>query len=111
MADIMLDLERLRQAQAGVAAAVAEFKDASKINNGLESAIDRPDDRSALRDKVGDFESAWNGKRDKLTENLENIDKQLRSIIDGWSEWDTTTAADLASATEQTATTTVNRVG
>jgi Sec-independent protein translocase protein TatA len=109
MADIMLDLERLREAQAGVAAAVAEFKDASDINNDLEEAIGRPDDRSALRDKASDFESAWNGKRDTLTENLENINKQLKSIIDGWDEWDTTTASDLEGATEQT-TTNVNRV-
>lgn len=109
MTDIMLDLERLREAKAGIDAAIAEFKDASSINDGLEQDIDRPDDRSELRDKASDFESAWNGKRDKLRENLENIQEQLTGIIDGWAEWDTETAAEFDSA-NQTTTQNAHRV-
>lgn len=109
MTDIMLDRERLREAKAGIDAAIAEFKNAASINDGLENDIDRPDDRGELRDKASDFESAWNGKRDKLRENLENIQEQLTAIIDGWDEWDTSTAAEMESSSSST-THSMNRV-
>lgn len=104
MPDIMLDFERLTTARAGLAASIAEFEDASSINNGLEDDIDKPDDRGELKDKAGDFESAWNGKRDKLKENLQTILDQLDSILDGWEEWDTGTANDLEAGGSQTTT-------
>lgn len=94
----MLDLERLRQTLSGLESALAAFDTAADVNNDLEDAVDRPDDRTALRDKVGDFESAWNRKRGKLSENLTGIRDQLVSIIDEWSEWDTSTAAELDNA-------------
>jgi len=109
MADIMLDLARLRETKAGLTATVAEFQDAAAINNGLESSVGRPDDRTALREKASDFESAWNGKRGKLEENLANILEQLTSIIDGWDEWDRQTACDLEGA-QATGTTTISPV-
>lgn len=98
MADIMLDLERLREARDGLTATVAEFKNASNTNDGLEASIGRPDDRRELRDKASEFESAWDGKRDKLRENLENILEQLTGIVDGWDEWDRDTACSLEGA-------------
>lgn len=109
MVDVMLDLERLQTTRQGLSAALAEFKEAAKINDGLERAIARPDDRSALRDKASDFESAWDGKRDKLEENLQNIYDQLSSIVDGWEEWDSQTAADIE-ASRDTSTTNVRAV-
>ncbi|GAA5035277.1 hypothetical protein ACFQRL_00650 [Microbacterium fluvii] len=108
--DIMLDLERLRTTQAGLKASIAEFESAGKINDDLEEAVGRPDDRGELRGKVGDFESSWDGKRGKLTENLQGILDQLTSIVDGWTEWDTSTASDLDSGCS-TSTTTARRVG
>lgn len=99
MADIMLDLDRLRETQAGLTASVNEFKNAARNNDGLEGAIGRPDDRTELRDKASDFESSWNDKRGKLEENLSNILDQLTSIIDGWDEWDRQTTCDLDGAT------------
>ncbi len=88
MVDVMLDLERLRTTQAGLDASIAELSNASKINDGLEHSIGRPDDRSGLRDKASDFESDWDDKRDKLDENLKNIQEQLKSILDGWADWE-----------------------
>ena len=99
MADIMLDLARLRETQAGISASIDEFKNAARNNDGLESSVGKPDDRSELRDKVSDFEGSWNDKRGKLEENLANILEQLTSIIDGWDEWDRQTASDLDGAT------------
>lgn len=104
----MFDRDRLIEAKAGLTAAIAEFKEASNINDGLEDDIGRPDDRSELRDKASDFESAWDGKRDKLRENLEKILERLTAIIDNWDEWDTTTAASFDNT--ETTTQNVNRV-
>ncbi|MDY0908378.1 hypothetical protein [Microbacterium sp. CFBP9034] len=98
MADIMLNLERLRETKEGLTATVAEFENAAKTNDGLEGSIGRPDDRRELRDKASDFESAWNDKRGKLQENLANILEQLTGIIDGWDEWDRDTAGSLDGA-------------
>lgn len=98
MADIMLDLARLQETQTGLSAAITEFENAAKTNDGLEESIGRPDDRTALRDKASDFEGSWNDKRGKLQENLTNILEQLTSIVDGWTEWDCQTASDLEGA-------------
>lgn len=101
MTDIMLDLERLREARVGLRASIEAFDEAASSTDDIERAIGRPDDRGALRDKAHDFEGAWNDKRDALAENLQNIEEQLTSIIDGWAEWDAQTAADLQGAVEQ----------
>jgi len=106
MADIMLDLERLRATREGLSAAVSEFENAAATNDGLEESIGRPDDRSDLKDKASDFESSWDNKRGKLKDNLASILDQLTSIIDGWDEWDRQTASDLEGA-EATSTTNV----
>ncbi|MDQ7878595.1 hypothetical protein Q9R08_11460 [Microbacterium sp. QXD-8] len=100
--DIMLDLEQLRAAQSGLASSISEFEAASDTNDDLEDAVGRPDGRGDLLNQVIDFEVAWRDKRGKLKENLENIKKQLTSIIDGWDEWDTTTARDLEGSTTTT---------
>lgn len=100
MTDIMLDLERLQAARAGLRASIEAFDAASSFTNGIEKSIGRPDDRGALKDRVHDFEGKWNDKRDALAENLQNIEEQLGSIIDGWAEWDAQTAADLQGAVQ-----------
>jgi hypothetical protein len=106
----MLDRARLREAKAGLDASVTELSEASDINDGLEDSIDRPDDRNGLRDKASDFESKWNDKRGKLTENLKNIQDQLKQILDGWDEWERQTTASLSETAEPNATTNVNVV-
>lgn len=93
--DVMLDREQLQEAKEGLQAAVGEFKNAAETNDDLEAAVGRPDGRSPLLNQVIDFEVAWRGKRGTLEENLTNILDQLTSILDGWEEWDTTTASDL----------------
>jgi len=97
--DIMLDLVQLKDARQGLEAAIGEFKDAADTNDDLEDAVGRPAGRGALLNQVIDFEVAWRDKRGDLKENLTNIHSQLTSIIDGWDEWDTTTAADLEGST------------
>lgn len=97
--DIMLDLAQLKDAKRGLEAAIGEFDQAANTNDDLEGAIKRPDGRGDLLNQVIDFEVAWRDKRGKLQENLTNIRDQLTSIIDGWSEWDTSTASELEGST------------
>ena len=95
MPDIMLDLERLRAADEGLRASIAEFEHASQTTDGLERAIGRPDDRTRLRDRAHDFEGEWNDRRAILTENLAKVKEHLEAIIAGWSDWDVEACAGL----------------
>lgn len=95
----MLDLERLRTANEGLVNSISEFENAAKRNDELEKSIGRPDDRSALRDKASDFESAWNDKREALLENLTGIQEHLQAIVDNWHTVDTDAAAAMTADT------------
>lgn len=93
--DVMLDLQRLKDARTSLGNAVDSFKAASSFNNDLERAVAEPDDRDSLRRKVSDFESDWDGRRGDLTEMLEEIHKGIDTIVTEWDRWDTETAAEL----------------
>lgn len=95
--DIMLDLERLKAARTSLGNAMDDFKSASSFNNDLERAVANPDDRDELRNRVGDFESDWNDRREDLAEMLKEIHGGLDTIITEWSRWDTETASELES--------------
>ncbi|WP_306233441.1 hypothetical protein [Agrococcus beijingensis] len=99
--DIMLDLERLSNARTSLGDAVDSFMTASSFNNDLERAVANPDDRDALRRKVSDFESDWDGRRGDLAEMLQEIHGAIDTIITEWDRWDAETASELdASAGE-----------
>lgn len=104
MPDIMLDLGRLNDARSDLAASISEFEDAASTNDGLEDDIGKPDDRGELRDKASDFESAWDGKRETLQENLQSILDQLDEIVTNWTEWDVATAQSQESGGTSTTT-------
>lgn len=96
--DIMLDLERLKLARTSLGNATDAFAAASSFNNDLERAVANPDDRDALRRKVGDFESDWNDRRKDLAEMLAEIHGGLDKIVTEWQKWDTETASELEAA-------------
>ncbi|MCH1881508.1 hypothetical protein [Agrococcus sp. ARC_14] len=98
--DIMLDLQRLTAARTSLKSATDGFKAASSFNNDLERAVAKPDDRDELRDKVGDFESDWNDRREDLTKVLDEIHTGIDKIITEWERWDTETATELSAREE-----------
>ncbi|WP_405218656.1 hypothetical protein [Agrococcus sp. Ld7] len=98
--DIMLDLVELSAARTRLAHAKETFAMASSFNNDLERAVANPDDRDALRRKVGDFESDWNDRREDLAKMLEEIHRGLDTIITNWEQWDAETARDLEASGE-----------
>ena len=85
---IWLNMQDLDEVAAGLKTAIDEFKEAASSNDRAEEAVGRPDDRNELREKMHDFESAWNGKREGLTENLEGLLEHLQGIIKGWRDFD-----------------------
>lgn len=93
--DVLLDRARLRDARDTLKTAKADFEDAGKINDALESAIGDPQGKSKLRDRVGWFESNWSGNRDDLAESVENVYKRLDGILEGWDEWEAQATAEL----------------
>lgn len=93
--DVLLDRDRLRDARDTLRSAETAFKNASSINDSLESAIDNPHGKDSLRDRVGWFETNWSGNREDLTEMIENVRKGLSSIIQGWDEWEAEASAQL----------------
>ncbi|SFS03406.1 hypothetical protein SAMN04487783_0745 [Agrococcus baldri] len=100
----MLDLERMRELHRGLTLTINEFENAGDTNNQLESDIGSPDGRRSLRDKAGEFESKWNDKRGKLTDNLTAIDESLRGLIETWTNWDRDTAGYLQDAEGESTT-------
>ncbi|PJJ73265.1 hypothetical protein CLV46_2851 [Diaminobutyricimonas aerilata] len=89
MADkVWLNMQDLDEVNAGLKAAITDFKDATESNESAEEAVGRPDDRGELRSKVEAFEEDWNDKRGDLLENLEKLQEHLQGIIDGWQQFD-----------------------
>ncbi|WP_194410064.1 hypothetical protein [Microbacterium cremeum] len=95
--DVLLDRDRLRDALATLRTAATAFEDAAEINDTLESAIGTPHGKDKLRDRVGWFEANWSGNRKELIEKVDGVREGLRSILDGWDQWE----ADATAQCEQ----------
>ncbi len=73
-----------------------EFEDASKRSGDLSDDIDSPYGRSELRDKTHDFEGQWDDRRNKLNEGLKAVTEQAKTVLEGFGDFDTQVAAELA---------------
>jgi len=73
-----------------------EFEDASKRSGDLSDDIGSPYDRSELRDKTRDFEGQWDDRRNKLNEGLKAVTEQAKTVLEGFGDFDTQVAAELA---------------
>ena len=54
----------------------------------MQDAVGRPQGRTTLRSRVGDFESGWDGNREVILDGLKNVHDHLKAIVDGFSETD-----------------------
>ncbi|MBU4464914.1 MAG: hypothetical protein KKH75_03600, partial [Actinobacteria bacterium] len=59
-----------------------EFEDLGEKTNGVEDAVGSPAGDSRLRDRVGEFESGWNGNREVVQDSLENVYTHLKDFVD-----------------------------
>ena len=85
---VWLNMQELDEVNAGLVAAISEFEQVADSNDDAEEAVGKPDERPDLKDKMHDFEGAWNDKREKLKEGLAELQEHLQGIIDGWREFD-----------------------
>ncbi len=92
MADLKLDLEALTQLKNDLDAVVKEFTNADDFSDDVADATGSDE----LHGHVRDFAHKWNDKRKSMTENVQNLQKQIEAISDGFTQVD----AGLAKALE-----------
>jgi len=74
---------------------VSELEGAGGLADELAAAIGRPYGKGALSDKVGDFESRWDDRRRDLIRDVTKIQEHVQGVLDGFSDWDSETAAGM----------------
>lgn len=95
--DFYIPLADLEEIQASLQEITDEFADAVKRSEDLEAEIGTPFGRSELKDRVEDFETRWDIKRDNLAEDLGKVLEHLTAVIDGTNDADAEMAIALTS--------------
>ncbi|MEU4452148.1 WXG100 family type VII secretion target [Nocardioides sp. NPDC023903] len=92
MADVSIKIAELDTVATSLSKIVEEFEQASSRADKLEDAIGDPFGRNELREAAEDFEDRWNNKRDELKDALQDIQKHVKGVVDGFQNWDSETA-------------------
>ncbi|WP_169580732.1 MULTISPECIES: hypothetical protein [Microbacterium] len=92
--DVDLNLDDLRVMSAHLGAFVTEFENIDSTTDDVQDAVGRPANDGRLRQRVGDFESGWDGNREVILESLTNVHDHIKAIVDGFAEADLTMAGD-----------------
>jgi hypothetical protein len=95
MSDLKLDLKRLHELADDLAGVVSEFEGADKLSDDVADATG--DDN--LSSKVHDFAHGWNDKRAKMTQSVKDLQDQIKSVSDGFTQVD----SGLAKALQESA--------
>ncbi len=74
---------------------IGELEEAGGHADALRDAIGKPFDRTSLREKVGDFEGRWNDRRGDLIRDITKIHEHVVGVLEGFSDWDSETAAQM----------------
>ncbi|MHA7985451.1 hypothetical protein ACX9R5_06550 [Rathayibacter sp. CAU 1779] len=82
--DLKIDLQRLEQLHEDLAAVVKEFQDADDFSDAVAEATGH----DSLAGHVRDFAHKWNEKRKSMTTNVDNVDKAVGAITDGFTQVD-----------------------
>ena len=91
--DLKLDLARLKTLGSDLTAIHKEFVGADDFSDTVATATGH----DGLADAVHDFAHAWNEKRPQMAQSVEDVDKKLTTITDGFTKID----QQLAQAMEQ----------
>jgi len=98
---VKVSYDRLGELYTNLLAISTEFDEASNRRSDLQSDVDRPYGRGELRDLAGDFESQWDDRRNKLNEGLKKVSEHTKAILDGFGDFDTEAAAEMAAALQE----------
>ena len=72
---------------------VDEFENAGSRRRDLEDAVDRPYDKSELKDAANDFEGRWDDRRKRLMENCKGVAEHIDSVIEAFKDFDVEAAS------------------
>jgi predicted nucleic acid-binding Zn-ribbon protein len=95
MTDVLIlfsDLDALNEKLKQI---TTELEDAGSRADALEEAIGDPYGRNDLREAVEDFEDRWNNRREDLAKDIKKLQEHVKGVLDGFSDWDTETAASM----------------
>ncbi|WAB84814.1 hypothetical protein OVN20_04405 [Microcella daejeonensis] len=95
MSDVIIDVTTLSALNSALKRILVEFDEDGSTTGELQDAIDRPADRSGLRDRTRDFESGWDDRRSALVEKLTAIQASVESTCTGWLDFDSELANNL----------------
>lgn len=91
---IDVDLDDLRLMTERLGRFVTEFEELGGHTDDLRDAVRRPAGDGRLRDRVGDFESGWDGNREVVQESLTNVHTHLSDFVDNITELDINLSKD-----------------
>jgi hypothetical protein len=91
---IDVDLDDLRRVTERLGRFITEFDELGDATDDVQDAVGRPTGDGRLRDRVGDFESGWNGNREVVQESLDNVHSHLVDFIDNIEELDRNLATE-----------------
>ncbi|NHI16028.1 flagellar protein FlgN [Microbacterium excoecariae] len=93
--DFFIPLEDLESIKEKLTDITEEFADAVNRSEDLEDEIGKPFGRGDLKDRVEDFETRWDIKRDNLAEQLGGVLEHLTAVIDNTDQFDADAAIAL----------------
>lgn len=73
----------------------SELENAGSRADQLEDAVGDPYGKNDLREAVEDFEDRWNNRREDLAKDIKALQEHVQGVLDGFSDWDTETAASM----------------
>jgi len=93
---VKISYDELGALYTNLLATQTEFESASQRRSELSDDIGSPYGEGELRDKTDDFEKRWDDRRNKLNEGLKAVTEQAKTVLDGFGDFDTQMAAELA---------------
>ena len=93
---VKISYDELGALYTNLLATQTEFEAASQRRSDLSGDIGTPYGRGELRDKTDDFEKRWDDRRSKLNEGLKAVTEQTKTVLEGFGDFDTQVAAELA---------------
>ncbi|MCK5927091.1 MAG: flagellar protein FlgN [Nocardioides sp.] len=86
--DVAIRFDDLRTLNDLLIAIWDELDEAEAQASRLEAAIADPFGKNDLREAAEAFEDGWNNKRDELKGRVQEVQEQVKALLDGWEEKD-----------------------
>lgn len=95
--DIAIPLDSMAELSSALGSIISEYESAGDKTAALEAAIGSPHQDRRLATAAGEFEAAWNDKRETQRRHLEEMKKRIDETKAAWEELD----VELASAAKE----------